>query len=246
MMNSGNPMLGENRFRGIAQAAAGSEPMTFNGALNKTALLFLILLLGAAWTWTDLGTGAATGFSGKMIIGLVGGLILALVTIFKMQWAQYTAPAYAFFQGMFLGGLSAYFEGMFPGIVIPAIVLTFGIMVGMLVTYRSGLIPVTQKFRTGVIAATGGIAVFYLIAMVLGFFGIHIPFLFEGGLFGIGFSLFVIGIATLNLLLDFDLIDRMSESGLPRFMEWYGAFALMVTLIWLYIEVLRLLAKTRE
>jgi uncharacterized YccA/Bax inhibitor family protein len=245
-MNSGNPLLGEKRLQAIMQSAAGSEPMTFNGALNKTAMLFFILLLGAAWTWADLSAGAAPGFSGKMIIGLVGGLVLALVTVFKMEWARYTAPAYAFLQGMFLGGLSAYFEAMYPGVVIPAIVLTFGIMVGMLVTYRSGLIPVTQKFRTGVVAATGGIAVFYLIAMGLGFFGIQIPFLFEGGLFGIGFSLFVIGIATLNLLLDFDMIDRMSGTGMPRHMEWYGAFALMVTLVWLYIEILRLLAKTRE
>lgn len=245
-MNSGNPLLGENRLRRIADAAVGSEPMTFNGALNKTALLFLILLLGAAWTWADVSAGAAPGFSAKMIVGLVGGLILAIVTVFKMEWARYTAPAYAFFEGMFLGGLSAVFEAMYPGVVIPAIVLTFGIMVGMLVTYRSGLIPVTQKFRTGVIAATGGIAVFYLIAMGLGFFGIQIPFLFEGGLLGIGFSVFVIIIATLNLILDFDMIDRMSEAGMPRFMEWYGAFALMVTLIWLYLEILRLLAKTRE
>lgn len=245
-MNSGNPMLGENRFRAIAETRGDTAPMTFNGALNKTAMLFLILLLGAAWTWADVSAAAAPGFSGKMIIGLVGGLVLALVTVFKMEWARYTAPAYAFLEGMFLGGLSAYFDFMYPGIVIPAVVLTFGIMVGMLVTYRAGLIPVTQKFRVGVVAATGGIAVFYLIAMGLGFFGIQIPFLFEGGLFGIGFSLFVIVIATLNLVLDFDMIDRMSSAGMPRHMEWYGAFALMVTLIWLYIEILRLLAKTRE
>ncbi len=245
-MNSGNPLLGEKRFRAIAAASGETEAMTFNGALNKTAVLFLILLLGAAWTWADIAQAPAAGMSGKMIIGLIGGLVLALVTIFKMEWARYTAPGYAFLEGMFLGGLSAYFEAMFPGIVIPAIVLTFGILVGMLVTYRAGLIPVTEKFRIGVISATGGIAVFYLIAMGLGFFGIHIPFLFEGGLLGIGFSLFVIVIATLNLVLDFDLIDRMSKAGMPRHLEWYGAFALMVTLVWLYIEILRLLAKMRD
>ena len=245
-MNSGNPLLGERRFRSLVAAGAGSAPMTFTGALNKTAMLFAILLVGAAWTWADMSTGVSPGFSGKMMIGLVGGLVLALVTVFKMEWARYTAPAYAFLEGMFLGGLSAIFEAMYPGVVIPAIVLTFGIMIGMLVTYRAGLIPVTEKFRIGVIAATGGIAVFYLIAMVLGFFGVQIPFLFEGGLLGIGFSLFVIVIATLNLVLDFDMIDQMAAAGMPRFMEWYGAFALMVTLIWLYIEILRLLAKTRE
>jgi uncharacterized YccA/Bax inhibitor family protein len=138
------------------------------------------------------------------------------------------------------------FEAMYPGIVIPAIVLTFGIMIGMLVTYRSGLIKVTERFRIGVISATMGIALFYLIAMGLGFFGISIPFLFEGGTFGILFSLFVIVIAALNLVLDFDMIEQLSSAGMPRFMEWYGAFALMVTLVWLYIEILRLLAKTRE
>ncbi len=245
-MNSGNPMLGENRLRAIADARGDAPPMTFNGALNKTALLALILLVGAAWTWADMSAAAVPGFSGKTLIGLIGGSILVIVTAFKMEWARYTAPAYAFLEGMFLGGLSAYFESLYPGIVIPAIVLTFGILIGMLVTYRAGLIPVTQKFRIGVVAATGGIALFYLIAMGLGFFGIQIPFLFEGGLFGIGFSLFVIVIATLNLVLDFDVIDRMSASGMPRHMEWYGAFSLMVTLVWLYIEILRLLAKTRE
>ncbi len=245
-MNSGNPMISERRLRDSMQQYAGAEPMTFNGALNKTGLLFLILLLGASWTWAEAGWGGTPGFSGKMMIGLFGGFILALVTAFKMDWARYTAPVYAFLQGMFLGGLSAYFEAMYPGIVIPAIMLTFGIMFAMLVTYRAGLIPVTQKFRVGVMAATGGIALFYLASWILGMFGIGIPFIHEGGVFGIAFSLFVVGIAALNLVLDFDLIERFAEAGAPKHMEWYGAFALMVTLVWLYIEVLRLLAKTRE
>jgi uncharacterized YccA/Bax inhibitor family protein len=184
--------------------------------------------------------------SGKMIIGLIGGLIAAVATAFRPQWAPISAPIYAFLQGMFLGGLSAFFEARYPGIVVPAVVLTFGILVGMLVTYRAGLIPVTQKFRIGVISATAGVAVFYLLTLVLGMFGIGIPFVHEGGTLGIIFSLVVIGIATLNLVLDFDLIARLSASGAPKQMEWYGAFALMVTLVWLYIEILRLLGKTRE
>ena len=245
-MKSGNPLFRESRLRAIQDAAVGTETMTFNGALNKTALLFLILLLGAAWTWSDMTWTTAPSFSGKMIIGLLGGFVLAIVTAFKPELARYTAPAYAFLEGMFLGGLSAYFEGMYPGIIIPAIVLTFGIMIGMLVTYRSGLIQVTAKFRIAVVSATAGIALFYLIAMGLGFFGINIPFLFEGGMFGILFSLFVIVIASLNLMLDFDMIDQLTTAGMPRHMEWYGAFALMVTLVWLYIEILRLLAKTRD
>ncbi len=245
-MKSGNPFFSESRLRAIQDSAIGAETMTFNGALNKTALLFVILLLGASWTWADMTWTTAPAFSGKMIIGLIGGFALAIVTAFKPELARYTAPVYAFLEGMFLGGLSAYFEGMYPGIVIPAIVLTFGIMIGMLVTYRSGLIKVTAKFRIAVVSATAGIALFYLIAMGLGFFGITIPFLFEGGMFGILFSVFVIVIAALNLMLDFDMIEQFSSAGMPRHMEWYGGFALMVTLVWLYIEILRLLAKTRD
>jgi uncharacterized YccA/Bax inhibitor family protein len=246
-MKSGNPFLNERRFQSAASEMDASELMTFNGALNKTALLILILLLGASWSWADMSWATpGAGFSGKMWIGLIGGLLFAVATMFKPQWAHITAPAYAFLEGMFLGGLSAFFEGMYPGIVIPAVVLTMGILVGMLVTYRAGLIPVTQKFRIGVISATGGVAVFYLISIVLGFFGVSIPFVHGGGVMGIGFSLIVIVIATLNLVLDFDLIARLSASGAPRKMEWYGAFSLMVTLVWLYIEILRLLAKTRD
>lgn len=246
-MKSGNPFLKEQRFQSAVAELSSQETMTFNGALNKTGLLFVILLLGASWTWTDVSWAApAGGMSAKMIIGLVGGLIAALATAFRPQWAPISAPIYAFLEGMFLGGLSAFFEARYPGIVVPAVVLTFGILVGMLATYRAGLIPVTQKFRIGVIAATGGVAVFYLLTWVLGMFGIGIPFVHEGGALGIGFSLVVIGIATLNLVLDFDLIARLSASGAPKQMEWYGAFALMVTLVWLYFEMLRLLAKTRD
>ena len=246
-MKSGNPLLNPQRFQSATRHFEVGELMTFNGALNKTALLTLILILGASWTWSDMSWAApGSGMSGKMMIGLFGGLVAALATIFRPQWAPISAPIYAFLEGMFLGGISAFFEARYPGVVIPAVLLTMGILIGMLVTYRSGLIPVTQKFRVGVVAATGGVAVFYLIAMVLGMFGIGIPFLHGGGALGIGFSLVVIGIATLNLVLDFDLIARLSESGAPKQMEWYGAFSLMVTLVWLYIEILRLLARTRD
>ncbi|MCB2203104.1 Bax inhibitor-1/YccA family protein [bacterium] len=246
-MKSGNPILNERRFQSAAVQFAGEERMTFNGALNKTGLLFLIVLLGASWSWSDVSWGApAAGMSAKMIIGLIGGFIAAIATSFRPQWAPISAPIYAFLEGMFLGGISAFFEARYPGIVIPAVVLTFGIMVGMLVTYRAGLIPVTQKFRIGVIAATGGVFLFYMASMVMGMFGVSMPLLHGGGTLGIVLNLAIIGIATLNLVLDFDLIARLSSSGAPKQMEWYGAFALMVTLVWLYIEILRLLARTRE
>ena len=243
-MKSGNPFLNSRRFAKV-EAVDGSV-MTFNGTLNKTAMLLVILLLGASWTWSDGTWAGAPVFSGKMMIGLFGGFVLALITSFRPQLALYTAPIYAFLEGMFLGGLSSYLESMYPGIVIPAVVLTLGILLGMLVTYRAGLIPVTKRFVIGVFSATAGIGVCYLLSWILGMFGVGIPLIHEGGMFGILFSVFVIVIAALNLILDFHMIEEFSDQGMPQYMEWYGAFALMVTLVWLYIEILRLLAKTRD
>jgi uncharacterized YccA/Bax inhibitor family protein len=168
------------------------------------------------------------------------------VTVFKKSRAGVTAPIYALLEGLLLGGLSAIFEAQYPGIVIQAVGLTFGTLFCLLVAYTSRMIKVTQNFRLGVFAATGGIALFYLASMVLGFFGIHIPYIHEGGLIGIGFSLFIVVIAALNLVLDFDFIEQAAAQGAPRYMEWYGAFGLIVTLVWLYIEILRLLSKLRS
>jgi uncharacterized YccA/Bax inhibitor family protein len=180
------------------------------------------------------------------LIGAIGGFIVALLTIFKPQWSSVTAPIYSLLQGVFLGGISAYFESMYPGIVIQAVGLTFATCLGLLIAYRSGLIKATENFKSGVIAATGGIAIVYVVTIILGFFGIRVPYIHEGGLIGIGFSLFVVTVAALNLVLDFDFIEKGSQGGAPKFMEWYGAFGLMVTLIWLYIEILRLLTKLRQ
>jgi len=181
-----------------------------------------------------------------MVAGLIGGLIFALITTFKQQWAPVTAPVYALFEGMVLGGISAMLELRFPGIAIEAVCLTFGTLVVLLVAYRSGVIPVTEKFRMGVVAATGGIALFYVMEMILGFFHVHFTSVNGSGAIGIGFSILVVVIAALNLVLDFDFIERGVAAGAPKYMEWYGAFGLMVTLIWLYIEILRLLAKSRS
>ena len=180
-----------------------------------------------------------------LIGGGIGGLILALVTVFKREWSGFTAPAYAVCEGLVLGGISAIFELKFPGIVMQAVALTFGTLFCLLMAYKTGLIRVTEKFRLGVFVATAAIALVYLVSFVLGFFNLQVPFMVGSGLVSIGFSLFVVGIASLNLVLDFDFIEHGAEAGAPKYMEWYGAFGLMVTLVWLYIEILQLLAKLR-
>ena len=181
-----------------------------------------------------------------VLVGAIGGFIVAIVTTFKKEWAPVTAPIYAVLEGLFLGGISATFEARFPGIVVQAVALTFGTLFCLLMAYKSRLIQVTQKFLMGVFAATGAIALFYLVSIVLSFFKIQIPFVYGSGIAGIIFSLVVVVIAALNLVLDFDFIENGAEHGAPKYMEWYGAFALMVTLVWLYLEILRLLSKVRD
>ncbi|MCY7312389.1 MAG: Bax inhibitor-1/YccA family protein, partial [Pseudoxanthomonas sp.] len=176
----------------------------------------------------------------------IGGMVLALVTIFKQTWAPVTAPMYALVEGFFLGAISAMYSHLYEGIVLQAVMLTIGTLFAMLFAYRTGLIKVTEKFKMGVVAATGGIFLVYLATIVLGLFGISVPFIHESGLVGIGFSLFVIVIAAMNLVLDFDFIEKGAEQGAPKYMEWYGAFSLMVTLVWLYLEFLRLLSKLQS
>jgi uncharacterized YccA/Bax inhibitor family protein len=179
--------------------------------------------------------------------GLIGGFVIALVTIFKKEWSPVTAPVYALLEGLVLGGISAIFERSYPGVAIQAVGLTFGTLFVLLLAYKSGIVRATQGFKIGVIAATGGIAVFYLVEMVLNFFfHFQVPAINGSGPWGIVFSLFVVIIAALNLVLDFDLIESGVRMGAPKYMEWYGAFGLMVTLIWLYLEILRLLAKARR
>jgi len=244
-MRTSNPALNAKTFERFGPGvAAGGETMTIEGTVNRTAFLLLLLVATATWTWSQTFAGVSTG--GYLLGGIVGGFVVALVTIFKPTWAPVTAPIYAALEGLALGAISAYFEARYPGIVIPAVALTFGVMFALLLAYRSGLIPVTQKFRLGVVAATGGIAIFYLVAIGLSFFGIRIPFLHEGSWLGIGFSLFVVAIASLNLVLDFDFIAKGAEHGAPKAMEWYAAFGLIVTLVWLYLEILRLLSKLRS
>jgi uncharacterized YccA/Bax inhibitor family protein len=244
MMRSGNPALTDAAFD---IPAPGTERMTVNGTVRKTAGLLILVLITSIWTWGRfMQTGDPASVQPYILGGAIGGLIVALITIFKKNFAPITAPIYALLEGLAIGGLSAIFEAQFPGIVLQAVALTFGTLACLLIAYRSGLIRATENFKLGVVAATGGIALIYLASIALSFFGIRFPFIHEGGPIGILFSLFVVTIAALNLVLDFDFIEHAAEKNTPKYMEWYGAFGLIVTLIWLYLEILRLLAKTRR
>lgn len=243
LLKSSNPALMGNAFR--AGAATYGDSMTVSGAVNKTGILLICVVATAAWSW-NLFTRSPESAMPLLVVGGIGGLVLAMVTIFKKTWAPVTAPMYALLEGLVLGSVSAMLEVRFPGIAMQAVGLTFGVLVAMLVAYRSGVIRATENFKLGVIAATGGIAVFYLVQFVLGFFGVHFTSINGSGPIGIGFSLVVVAVAALNLVLDFDLIESAANAGAPKYMEWYGAFALMVTLIWLYFEILRLLSKLRS
>ena len=239
MLRSGNRALRDNVFVSAGSSSAGA--MTIQGTVNKTFLLSFLLLLTASWSWND-PFSAAKWF----LPAVVAGFIIGLVTIFKRDWAPMTAPLYALLQGVILGGVSILFETMYRGIVIQAVTLTIGVLFSLLLAYKSGLIRATHNFRLGVFAATGGIAILYLVDFVMKFWGKNIPFIYDNGPTGIIFSLFVVTIAALNLVMDFDFIEKGAERGAPKYMEWYGAFGLMVTLIWLYLEILRLLAKSRR
>ncbi len=243
-IKSGNPVLAKDAFGGLPRTA---DPMTIGGTVNRTAMLLALLLISAGWTWGQFWTSQNPAtVAPYMWGGILGGLVVALITVFKKTWSPVTAPIYALLEGFAVGGISAMLELQYAGIVIQAVGLTFGTMLALLMAYRSGLIQVTEKFRMGIVAATGGIFIVYLADMVLRLFGINIPFIHESGALGIGFSVVVVIIAALNLALDFDLIAQGARSGAPKYMEWFGAFALMVTLIWLYLEILRLLAKSRR
>jgi uncharacterized YccA/Bax inhibitor family protein len=252
LMKTSNPALGENTFRDLSGAQYGgvideTTHMTLNGTVNKTGILLVCALATAAWTWHNfLQSRDPADVMPSMLIGGIGGFILAMVTVFKKEWSPVTAPIYALLEGLVLGGLSALLELRFPGIAMQAVALTFGTLFVLLLAYRSGLIQVTQKFRMGVIAATGGIMVFYLLEMLLGFFGIQFTSINGNGFIGISFSLIVVAVAALNLVLDFDFIEQGVHYGAPKYMEWYGAFGIMVTLVWLYIEILNLLSKLRS
>ena len=237
-----NPILKEKNFRDAEFSTTG-KTMTMNGTMNKALLMLLVLSVSASYVWHKVAAGDTNSILPLMIFGIFGSLAIVLYTVFTRKVNAVTSISYSLFEGLMIGGFSALLNMRYPGIVMQAITITFGIAFSMFALYRFGFIQVTDKFRMGVMGATSGIFVVYMLSMLLGFFGIQIPFMHSSGMFGIGFNLFVIGIASMNLVLDFDFIDRAIRSNAPERMEWMGAFGLMVTLVWLYIEVLKLLSR---
>jgi len=223
----------------------GSGTMTFGGTLNKFGFLFLMVMATAFYIWNEASVG--NSIQGYMIGGMIGGLIVAIVLMFKPQLAQYLAPAYALLEGLVIGGISSIYNDAFsavaPGIVTQAVILTFGTAIAMYLLYTFRIIRVTERFRSIMFAAIGGIALFYLITFLLSLFGVNVSGLHNGSLMSIGISIAITAIAALSLLLDFDRIEQGSAMGAPKYMEWYCAFGLLVTLVWLYIEILRLLGN---
>jgi uncharacterized YccA/Bax inhibitor family protein len=245
-MRTGNPALNDKVFQ-VTDVQGHEERMTLNGTVNRAGCLILLVTASAWFSWSQSTTSSGMVTANPyMVIGLLGGFIVALITIFAKKAAPVTAPIYAVLEGLFLGGLSAIFEARFPGIAAQAVFATFGTLLGLLLAYRSGLIKATENFKLGVFAATAGIALLYLVSFVMGFFGKSIPMIHEATPIGIAFSVFVVIIAALNLVLDFDLIENGVRFGAPKYMEWYAAFGLLITLVWLYLEILRLLSKVRS
>ncbi|HEX4284503.1 MAG TPA: Bax inhibitor-1/YccA family protein [Terracidiphilus sp.] len=251
-MKTSNPALGSKTFQNLAGSGYGgmidaANRMSLSGTVNKTGILLACSLATAAWVWHMFVQSRDMADVGPwLLLGGLGGFAMAMVTVFKKEWAPVTAPLYALLEGLVLGGISAVFDFRYPGVAFQAVGLTFGTLFVLLMAYSSGWIKVTDKLRMGIVAATGGIMLFYLAEMILGFFHIQFLAINGAGPLGIVFSLFVCGIAALNLVLDFDFIEQGVSYGAPKYMEWYGAFGIMVTLIWLYLEILRLLSKMRS
>lgn len=243
LFKSSNPSLKPDTFSNLVRTSDGNA-MSIEGTINKIAFLGLIVFASALYTWNLF---EATQEMSEIIPyvsgGFIGGFVLALLIIFNKPMAKYLAPIYALLEGLALGALSAIMEFQFPGVVLQALLLTFGILFSLLFIYRLKIIKVTENFKLIVASATMGIALVYLVSWIGSFFGFEIAMIHSSGTWGIVFSLVVIVIAAMNLIMDFDFIEQGAKSNAPKYMEWYAAFGLMVTLVWLYIEVLRLLAK---
>lgn len=243
-MHSSNPSLGA--FESLAgQANQSTGVMTIDGTVNKSFIMLAILTASAGYTWYHMTTGTGSGLA-LLVLGLIGGFITALITIFRPSSSPYTAPLYAILEGLVLGAVSQLMDAVYPGIVMQAVMLTMGVFFLMLMAYKTGFIQANEQFRTIIFIATASIAFVYLISFILRFFGTDIPMIHANGWVGIVFSLIVVGVASLNLIIDFDDIKQFSDAQLPKYMEWYASFSLMLTLVWLYLEILRLLSKLRS
>ncbi|ASK60959.1 hypothetical protein CFK37_01405 [Virgibacillus phasianinus] len=244
-MRTANPALSNKSFRVRNE---GTSTMTIQGTANRTFVLFLALFVSAAYTWNQYFSGNDSVVTGMLILGLIAGFILALITIFIPKVAPFTSIPYALAEGLVIGAISGMYELQFHGITIQATVLTFGVMLVMLFAYKTRLVKVTKKFRLGVICATGAIMLAYLATFIMRFFfGMSdVLYLHNSGPIGILISVGIVIVAALNLVLDFDFIEKGSNRHAPKYMEWYGAFGLMVTLVWLYLEILRLISKIRR
>jgi len=243
-MRSGNPVLLNSTFTDVTRGS--SRPMTLPGVIHRSILLLLLVAGTSAGVWAYSDSHPSAIYP-TMMIGALSGFVVAMVTSFKKDWAAVTSPIYAVLEGLFIGGISLVMEQRFPGLVLQAVLLTFGVMFALLAAYQSRIIRPSETFKSVIVGATFGIVVVYLVSMVLQlFFHTEIPLINGSGPIGIAFSLVVVGIAALNLVLDFDFIENGVAAGAPKWMEWYAAFALTVTLVWLYIEILRLLSKMRR
>ncbi len=259
LFKSGNPALSEKRFRDTvldSVVSTNENAMTAKGTLNKFGFLFLLTLGTAFYSWKEAAEGGDAWT--LVLIGVFGGLALAIIMAFKQQWSPYLAPAYALLEGLFVGAVSAFFEysvpstqggyaGGYSGIVLQAIGLTFSVVAVMFLLYKFNIIKATPMFKKVIIVATLGIGIFYLVCWIISLSGGAAPsFIFQSTPMGIGFSVFVVALAALNLILDFDMIEKGVEMGAPKYMEWYAAFGLLVTIVWLYLEILRLLSKLNK
>ena len=246
-MSTGNPAFAYQNSPGYQQVYGmpGVATATVSGTIGKTSLLAAILSGAAIWTWS---AAASNSLNPTVLIAsVIGGLVLAIVTIMSPRLAPWTSPFYALLEGVALGAISYMYEtrfrGSHPGIALQAVAMTMGTLIVMLFAYTTRLISVTNRLRSGIIIATGAIGLVYLVSFIVMMCGVPVPFLRDASALGIGFSVVVVGVAAFNLLLDFDFIERSAAQGAPKYMEWYGAFGLMVTLVWLYLEILRLLSK---
>jgi uncharacterized YccA/Bax inhibitor family protein len=239
---TGNPALNQNTFTDVQSAREGAT-MTIQGTVDKTSILLVLVVVAASFTWRMYFAGEGDAVMPWTFGGAIGGFVIGLVTTFKKVWSPVTSPLYAICEGLFIGGFSSILEAHYPGIVLQAVMLTFGTLAALLFAYKTGLIVASDKFKRGVIAATGGVMLVYVATLILGFFGVQVPFVYGSSLMSIGFSIVVVIIAALNLVIDFDFIETGAQAGVPKYLEWYAAFGLLVTLVWLYLEIIRLLTK---